>query len=122
MNTNNKIPAKRIPLTKDIEFKKSYARQNSKGILKNISLTGAFIEENNKILKKNENLVIIFKVNDNNRSIKAHVIWTNEYGAGIQFKYTNQRDHNIVADLIEFVTTKKDKGKITLEDIFKKVA
>jgi hypothetical protein len=42
--TNTTVPSPRLPLQMSIEFRKSYARQAGKGTLKNISLTGAFLE------------------------------------------------------------------------------
>ena len=39
-----KAPAPRTPLNLDVSFRRNYARQDVTGILKNISLSGAFLE------------------------------------------------------------------------------
>ena len=39
-------PAPRLDLKSRCQFRKTYARQNDSGKLKNISLTGAFLETN----------------------------------------------------------------------------
>ena len=53
MNENevNDSPAPRIPLKLDVEYRKSYGRSQEIGILKNISLSGAFLEHTNEEIK-----------------------------------------------------------------------
>lgn len=118
-------PAPRIPLSLEVGFRKSYARRDSKGQLKNISLTGAFLElEGLSIddVTEKEKLLVKFLVSGRERSIAATVVWSNDKGCGIQFHPTNKRDSQIVDDLMYFVENSRESRKSVLDTIFKKVA
>ena len=112
----------RIPLKLDIEFRRSYARSGEIGQLKNISLTGAFLEQESCDLKLMDKLAITFKVGGRIRKIHATIIWVNARGCGIRFMPFNNRDVQIVDDLMYFVETKRDTRRVVLDDIFKQVA
>lgn len=114
-------PARRIPLYINVEFKKNYARQNSKGILKNISLSGAFLG-GCMDCQAEDKLNVSFKVSGRLRNIQARVIWANSKGCGIQFIPVNNRDLQIVDDLMYFVESKRESTKTVLDSIFQKVA
>lgn len=122
METNNSgTPAPRVPLEMNIEYRRSYARQAEKGVLKNISLTGAFLEANNSELALNDRLQVTFVVSGRVRRISASIIWRNHLGYGVKFHPTNNRDVQIVDDLIYFVENKRETRKTVLADIFKHV-
>lgn len=117
-----KNPAPRTPLNIEVDYKKNYAREESAGVLKNISLTGAFLLHQGEILKSGEKLSLKVKVSGRERSIPARVIWTNSAGAGVKFMPMNNRDVQIVDDLIYFVEEKRGDTREVLNNIFKKVA
>jgi hypothetical protein len=56
------------------------------------------------------------------RKIHASVIWSNRFGAGIKFSPTNNRDVQIVDDLMYFVESKRENRRSVLDSIFKQVA
>lgn len=114
-------PAKRTPLLMEVEFKKNYAREESKGQLRNISVTGAFIENSRDQFRPEEKIYLKFKVGNRERKIAAKVVWTNSIGCGVAFMPTNNRDVQIVDDLIYFVETKRTSGKDIFDSILKKV-
>jgi len=120
MSEMDKTPAPRIPLKLDVEYRKSYGRSTEVGALKNISLSGAFLEHGNEALKNNDRVAITFKVGGRVRKINAVIVWSNESGAGIKFLPNNNRDVQIVDDLMYFVESKRESRKTVLDDIFKK--
>ena len=113
------VPAPRIPLQMHIEYRKSYGRQNTKGVLKNISLTGAFLETETLELAPTDKVVIEFVVSDRRRKMMATIIWKSPNGCGVRFQPFNKRDTQIVDDLMYFVQSNRDFRRNLLEDIFK---
>jgi hypothetical protein len=121
-NSSEGKPAPRVTLRIDIEFRKSYARQASFGVLKNISITGAFLQTNRATsLNIGEKLGLHFKLSGRERTIAAAVVWKNQYGCGVQFKPANNRDVQIIDDLIYFVNSSRENKKSVLEGILSKV-
>lgn len=115
-----KMPARRIPLQLDINYKKSYARQDSKGILSNISLTGAFLRTETSKFQLNEKIVLYFEVSGRRRKIQATVVWKNDNGVGVAFAPFNNRDTQLIDDLMYFVESSRENRRSILETIFKK--
>ncbi len=115
-------PAPRTPLHLDVSFRRSYARTDSNGILRNISLSGAFLELANHDLRVEEKINLTFIVAQRERKITAQVVWKNGLGAGIRFMPQNSRDVQIVDDLIYFVETKRMGHRGILDGILKKVS
>jgi hypothetical protein len=122
VSSTEQTPAPRIPLKLDVEYRKSYGRATDVGHLKNISLTGAFLEHTNEALKSNDKVTITFKVGGRTRKIIAMVIWSNSHGAGVRFLPTNNRDVQIVDDLMYFVESKRENRRSVLDDIFKQTS
>jgi len=122
VDSTQQTPAPRTPLNVVVTFRRSYARDDSHGNLKNISITGAFLAHATDKLKNGEKLHITFSVAGRERDLDALVVWTNSYGSGIKFLPQNNRDVQIVDDLIYFVESKRTGTKDILEKIFKKVA
>jgi hypothetical protein len=118
-STGDVCPSPRIPLKLDIEYRKSYARKAEIGKLRNISLTGAFLEHDNDELRAADKVCITFKVGGRVRKINAEIIWSNAVGSGIKFMPTNNRDVQIVDDLMYFVESKRENRREVLDDIFK---
>lgn len=118
----DKVPAPRVPLQMNVEFRKSYGRQNAKGTLKNISLTGAFLETETLELAPTDKLVLEIVVSERRRKMAATIIWKNAQGCGVMFKPFNKRDVQIVDDLMYFVQNKREFRRNLLDDIFKQAA
>ena len=106
-----KAPAPRTPLNLDVSFRRNYARQDITGILKNISLSGAFLEVESHDLRVEEKVNLTFIVGSRERKISAQIIWKNSYGAGIKFLPLNNRDVQIVDDLIYYVESKRIRSE-----------
>jgi hypothetical protein len=102
----------------NIEFRKSYARQAGKGTLRNISLTGAFLETETLELYPSDKLVITFVLSERVRRMTATIVWKNGRGCGVQFHPFNKRDVQIVDDLMYFVQNSRTGSRNVLEDIF----
>lgn len=122
MNSVDKVPAPRIPLKLDVEYRKSYGRSGETGQLKNISLSGAFLEHENEALKEGDKVAVTFKVGGRTRKITALIVWSNPAGSGVKFQPTNNRDVQIVDDLMYFVESKRENRRDVLDDIFKRAA
>lgn len=122
METEGKSVAPRTPLHIDVNFRPNYAREEVKGILKNISLTGAFLFHSGDKLQVGEKLQLTFSVSGRVRDVHAQIVWTNSKGSGVKFLPTNNRDIQIVDDIIYFVESKRTGTRSVLDQIFKKVA
>lgn len=121
-SNQNTVPAPRIPLQMQIEYRKSYGRQNVKGILKNISLTGAFLETDTIELAPEDKVVLEFVVSERRRKMSATIVWKTLGGCGVAFQPFNRRDTQIVDDLMYFVQNRREFRKTLLDDIFNKAA
>ena len=117
-----KMPAPRTPLNIQVNFRKSYARDEAGGSLKNISLSGAFLAHRGTSLKASEKINLTFTVSGREREIQGVVIWTNSFGSGVKFLPQNNRDVQIVDDLIYYIEEKRTGTRSVLSEIFKKVA
>lgn len=115
-------PASRYPLELDILFKKSYAREADTGTLKNVSITGAFIENSTTQFKNRDKITITLNLSGRERHIAATVVWANQRGCGVRFAPFNNQDIQIVDDLIYFLESKRESRKDVLSSIFKKVS
>lgn len=118
----NQIPSPRTPLQLEVTFKKNYAREESKGLLRNISITGAFLEMPGHQLRAEEKIQLSFVVSGRERKIAAHVVWSNSAGCGVRFSPASQRDVQIIDDLIYFVENQRTDRRSVLDNIFKKVS
>jgi hypothetical protein len=118
----DQVPAPRIPLQMDVDFRKSYGRQAAKGTLKNISLTGAFLETPLGDLAPTDKLILEFVVSERRRKMIATIVWKSPNGCGIQFHPFNKRDVQIVDDLMYFVQNRREFRRNLLEDILKQAA
>lgn len=115
-------PAPRFPVELDIEFRKSYGRDACGGTLKNISMSGAFLENSHPDVEIGDKILITINVSGRERVLNATVVWKNQRGHGIKFSPYNNKDLQIVDDLIYFLESKREKRKDVLENIFKKVS
>jgi hypothetical protein len=116
-------PAQRHTLLFEVEFKRNYARRHTKANMKNVSLTGAFLENpENLDLEKDEKINLNLFVGGRARTLQATVIWKNHLGCGVRFAHSNNRDLQIIDDLIFYVESTRASQKSVLADIFKKVS
>ncbi len=118
----NTMPSSRYPLELDIEFKRSYGRNSISGTLKNISLTGTFIENSLKDLNFRDKISISLNLSGRKRVVSATVVWKNHRGCGVRFLPFNSQDIQIIDDLVYFLESKRKTKKTVLSDIFKNVA
>lgn len=122
MHSTEHTPAPRVPLKLEVEYRRNYARSGEAGQLRNISITGAFLEHRGHTLKTDDKVNIEFNVGGRTRMITALIVWTNSQGCGVRFMPQNNRDVQIVDDLIYFVESKRESRRSVLDNIFKKVA
>lgn len=115
-------PASRYPLELDVQFRKNYARENSGGTLKNISSTGAFLENSRGDLERRDKVLLTLNLSGRERNITATIVWKNQRGCGLKFSVFNNQDMQIVDDLIYFLDSKRETRKDVLKSIFKKVS
>lgn len=121
METMNS-PSPRTPLHLDVSFRRNYARQDVLGVLKNISLSGAFLEVTSHDFRLDEKVNLTFVVGSRERKISAQIVWKNSLGAGIKFLPLNNRDVQIVDDLIYYVESRRMGQRGILDGILKKVS
>lgn len=122
MYSIDNTPAPRITLVLPIEFRKTYSRRQSSGGLRNISLTGAFLEHTNGDIEINDKINLEFKVSGRKRDLTAQIIWKSSTGAGVRFIPDNNQDLQIIDDLIYFVKNRNESRKTVLHSIFKKLS
>lgn len=122
MESTIQEPAQRTPLQLEVSFRKSYARDESLGTLRNISITGAFLEVPGGDFTAREKIQLHFSVSGRLRRVQAMVIWKNSLGCGVKFLPLNNRDIQIVDDLIYYVESQRDDRRSVLDKIFKKVS
>lgn len=122
-DTTTTQPAPRMPLQMDVEYRRSYGRRRERGRLKNISITGAFLEISETTeLAPNDKVLITLMVSGRQRKIPARVIWHGDLGCGLKFNPTNNRDIQIVDDLMYFVENSRSSQREVLNNIFKVVS
>jgi len=115
------LPAPRFPLEVDVDFRKSYGRELYKGTLKNISSSGAFLENSIDEVQNADKLNLEINLSGRSRQLLAEVVWKNKRGCGIKFSAGQQKDIQIVDDLIFFLESKQSEKKDILKLIFEKL-
>jgi hypothetical protein len=121
MDNTDTQPAQRFDIEYDLDFKCNYARDYNKAMIRNISVSGALIKTDIP-LKPAEKINIFFKVSGRERKIPAEVVWISDKGIGVKFNHFNNRDIQIVDDLIYFATEKGGSTKDLLQNILNKVS
>ena len=112
----------------NVEYKKKYARHFKKGTLKDMSHSEAYlIIKNEGFTQKNkeqdslnikDEISIILKLEQRERTLQASVISNDTYGVKIKFHFYNNREYQIVDDLIYFIEKSKEKRRQSLDFIF----
>jgi len=117
---NEHKPQPRMPLNMDIKFKKNYGRNTIPGTLKNISLSGAFLKLDHSLkVASQEKLSLVLEVAGRKRAITAHVIWHNSEGCGLSFKHSNNRDLQLIDDLMYFIENDRNERREFFSDFLK---
>lgn len=119
--TSESVPQPRHSIELALEFKRNYARQSAKAEVQNISLTGALIKTTVS-LKPSEKLNVYLTVSGRTRKVAARVVWVGDRGVGLEFQPFNNRDLQIVDDIIYYATEKNSSTKNLLDTILLKVA
>lgn len=114
-------PAIRFPLQYAIEYRHNYARESDTGVLKNISLSGAFIESHHHRFQPSDKIKLTFKVGGRIRQLQATIVWIHPSGAGINFGHGNNQDKQIVDDLIYYIESQRSTRRNVLNTIFDRV-
>ncbi len=122
MDIANSEVAPRVQLSLPVRFRKTYGRRDENGLLKNISLTGAFLQSTNDNYIRNDKLIFHMEVSGRQRKIEAKVVWKNDVGYGVNFLPFNRTDVQLIDDLIYFVNENKETKKDLLQSIFSKVS
>lgn len=122
MHEQNNLPAPRTPTSLEVVFRKNYARADWQGVLKNISLTGAFIQQDNHQMQAKDKIVVTLSVFGRERQLPAKVVWINGIGAGIKFMPNNNRDVQLIDDLIYFIENRRSDVRNVFDTIFKKAS
>lgn len=118
--TQEQKPQPRIPLNMEIKFKKNYGRNMIFGTLKNISLSGAFLKVNmDSQMRFQDKLSLIVEVAGRKRAIAAHVIWQNQEGCGLSFRHSNNRDLQLIDDLMYFLENDRSERREFFSDLLK---
>ncbi len=114
-------PAKRFSVDLAFEFKRNYARQVCKAEVRNISLTGALIKTE-LTLKPTEKINVYLSLSGRMRKVAATVVWVGDKGIGLRFQPFNNRDLQIVDDIIYYATEKTTSTRDLMDSILSKVA
>jgi hypothetical protein len=121
MDNTKETPAQRFSIDFDLDFKCNYARDFNKAQIKNLSVSGALIKTD-VTLKPSEKINIFVRVSGRERKIPAQVVWISDRGVGIKFNHFNNRDIQIVDDLIYFATEKGLSTQELLQNILNKAS
>jgi hypothetical protein len=114
--------ATRHQISLELEFKRSYGRQSEKANIKSISINGALVQVDQP-LRIGERLKVTLSVSDRVRKVPARVVYVGgEKEVGIRFEPFNNRDLQIVDDIIYFATEKSSTNRSLLENILSKVS
>ena len=114
-------PAPRVSLRHELQYRKTYARENNYGQILNISSTGAFVTPLQNFAPGDE-MVLSIQVSGRSRSISARVIWCEKGGGGVQFDTSNGQDRQIVEDLISLANEYRSRSQDILSMIFNKIS
>lgn len=118
---NGNQPAPRTPARMGVEFRRVYGRQVFDGIIKNISVTGVFIEHALRF-EKEDMVQIEMCIGNRKKKIKAKVIWSNEMGSGLQFHPKSKQEIQMIDDMIYFIEQRWHEMKGVLNNILIKMA
>jgi Tfp pilus assembly protein PilZ len=114
-------PAKRFNVELEFEFRRNYARKSDMALVKNLSVSGALVKTD-RPLKLSEKINVFLTVSGRKRRIPATVVWVGDRGVGLKFEHFNNRDLQIVDDILYYATEKSSSDKSLLDTILNKVA
>lgn len=112
----------RTQLNLPVDFKRPYGRKRISGIIKNISLSGAFLGIKDLDILEGERITVMLNVGNRERPLESKVVWKNEFGCGVEFEHQNNRDVQIIDDLLYFIESKRNTTKSVFNTILLKVS
>ena len=92
--------APRFKVDYSIALKKLFSNNQDMVKIKNISMSGAFIEMTTEEFNTRELVGLNFVVNDRERVVQARIVWKSKEGLGVQFIPQTFQDQVIINDLI----------------------
>ena len=104
----------------NVEYKKKYARHSKMGTLKNISNSEAYLltKDDSFFLNIKDEVSILFRLGERKRIVQASVISKDNHGIKIKFQFYNNKEYQIVDDLIYFIEKSKEERRQSLDFIF----
>ena len=104
----------------NVEYKKKYARHFKMGNLRDINNSEAYLLTNDDKTSLNlkDEISIFLKLGERKRTIQASVILKDTHGIKIKFHFYNNKEYQIVDDLIYFIEKSKEKRRQSLDFIF----
>lgn len=116
-------PSERLQLLLNIPFRRAYSRDDEKGVIKNISLTGAYLESSiNDSLKVSDKIKIELSLENRTRKISCQIIWKRPSGCGLKFLPSNGRDVQIIDDLIYYAQNNRENKRDVINLILNQAA
>ncbi len=119
-----------FPAYLNVEYKKVYARDFTCGQLRHINNSEAYLStpsipsknpisrDSKKALKSQDKISIVLVLGERKRILQASVLSTDSRGARVKFHFLNNRDYQIIDDLIYFVEKAKESRRKKLHFIF----
>ncbi len=112
----------RFPIKSEVVLHKNEDKRESKGVLKNLSINGAFIKTDSDF-KPFEKIHILISVDRNGKQlsadIDAEVSRCDNTGIGIQFRNMDMKTFSAIKNMSEAFSREPEKLEKELENIFK---
>ena len=104
----------------DVEYKKKYARHFKVGRLRDISNSEAYLltKDDKTPFNLKDEISITLKLGQRKRTLQASVIASDTSGVKIKFHFYNNREYQIVDDMIYFIEKSKEERRQSLDFIF----
>ena len=99
--------ATRVSLFLEIHYRTNYARTELTAVLKNMSLSGGYLQIDTAKFMVKDKFKIEFVVGERERLVPAEVVWKNAEGIGVRFLPKSNQDRLIIEDLLYFVEEKQ---------------
>lgn len=111
-------PAPRTVFNLEVQFRKSYARAISNGRLRNISLTGAYLECT-EFFHLQERFQFHFFIGGQLHFVAAETVWRSSNGYGVKFITIKKRDTRVIEDVVQIAESMRYGKQQLLSNILK---
>ena len=93
----------------NVEYKKKYARHLRIGRLRDISNSEAYLltEDDKALFSLRDEISITLELGQRKRTLQASVIANDTQGVKVKFHFYNNREYQIIDDLIYFIEKSK---------------